>query len=487
MERSESVSAEKTPPIPRVRILTQYKEEHEVAKKTLAEMEQALPDSKARQRITALFDEDSFVEIGKFIGAQGETASVITGYGLIDGAPAYAFSQDISVLGGAVGQAAAAKIRRLYDLAVTNGAPVVGIYDSKGGDFSDNAALLRAYADIADASAKLSGVVPQISLIAGLCAGTAAMTACMADFIVMTEEAEFFMTAPFVAEDGSLDGAGTAKNAAKSGTAAIVAKDEKAAIGEVKKLIRILPSNNLELSGNDYFAENDTEITDALRGAELIQALADKDSVTELYAGFGSASMTALGSLSWRTVGLVATDKTDGKLTPDDSAKIARFVSFCDAFSIPVVTVLNSEGFDGGAAKELSGSIRDAAKLAQIYASATTAKVTLVTEKAYGAAYCAIAPASDFVIAYENAVISAVAPKTAVVFLKGNELNGSNEAQLVAEYSENEASAYAFLKEGGIDRVIDASEAGSAVLSAVEMLGGKRVSAPKRKHVNFVY
>ncbi|MCM1333501.1 MAG: hypothetical protein NC084_03255 [Bacteroides sp.] len=458
-----------------------------MAKKTLSEMELSLTDSKARGRLAALFDEDSFVETGKFISAEGEVASVVTGYGLIDGAPAYAFSQDISIRGGAVDKTAAMKLSKLYDLAVKNGAPVVGIYDSKGGDVSDNAALLKAYAEIADASARLSGVVPQIALVAGLCAGTAAMTACMADFVVMTEETEFFMTPPFVAEDGGLNGAGTAKNAALSGTAAIVAKDEKAAIAEVKKLVRILPSNNLELSGNDFYAENDAEITDALSGAPLVAALADKESLTELYADFGAAAYTALGSLSWRTVGFIATDKNGEKLTPEDNAKIARFLSFCDAFSIPVVTVLNSEGFSGGAAKELSGSIRDAAKLAQLYASATTPKVTLITAKAYGTAYCAIAPASDFVIAYEDAVISAVAPKTAVVFLKGDELNGSNEAALTAEYAENEASAFALIKKGGVDRAIEAYEARDAILSAVEMLSGKRVDSPKRKHINFVY
>ncbi len=458
-----------------------------MAKKTLAEMEQSLPDSKARQRLISLFDEDSFVEIGRFVSPDGETGGVVTGSGLVDGAPAYAFSQDISVKGGAVNKISAAKIRRIYDMAVKNGVPVVGIYDSKGGDLSEGAEMLKAYADIADASARLSGVVPQISLVAGLCAGTAAMTACMADFVVMTEDAEFFMTAPFVAADGSLEGAGTAKNAAKSGTAAIVAKDEDAALAEVKKLLRVLPSNNLELSGNDFYAENDTEITEALSGAELVRALADQDSLTELYADFGSASMTALGSLSWRTVGFVATDKNGEKLTADDCAKIARFVSFCDAFSIPVATILNSEGFGGSMAAELSGSIRDAAKLAQIYASATTPKLTLITGKAYGLAYCAVAPASDFVIAYENAVISAVPPKTAVVFLRGGELNGTNEAQLISEYEEKEASAFTVAGQGGVDRVIEPSGARDALLAAAEAMSGKRVAAPQRKHINFVY
>lgn len=446
-------------------------------------MEQSLPDSKARQRLALLFDEDSFAEIGRFASPNGETASVVTGFGTVDGAPVYAFSQDVSVKGGAMNKAAAAKMRKIYELAVKNGAPVVGIYDSKGGDMAEGTEMLAAYADAANACAALSGVVPQISLVAGLCAGTAAMLACMADFVVMTEESEFFMTAPFVAEDGNLEGAGTAKNAARSGAAAITAKDENAAIAEVKKLVRILPSNNLELSGNDYFVENDAGITEAMAGSELIGAIADKDSVTELYKDFGSASVTALGSLSWHTVGFVATDKSGEKLSPADCVKIARFVSFCDAFSIPVVTVLNSEGFGGGAAAELSGSIRDAAKLAQIYASATTPKITLITEKAYGSAYCAIAPASDLVIAYENAVIAPTAPKTAVVFLKGDELNGSNEAQLISDYIDGEADPY----RAGADRVIEAEQAREAVLAAVEAMSGKRVSSPQRKHINFVY
>ncbi len=458
-----------------------------MARKTLAEMEQTLTDSKARQRLVSLFDEDSFIEIDKFVSPDGETAGVITGYGLVEGAPVYAFSQDITVKGGAMSKASAAKISKMYDLAIKNGAPVVAVYDSKGGNIAEGAATLKAYADIAGASARLSGVVPQISLVAGVCAGAAAMTACMADFVVMTEAAEFFMTAPFVAADGNMEGAGTAANAAKSGTAAIVAKDDAAAIAEVKKLIRILPSNNLELSGNDFFAENDAEISDSLTGMDMVKAIADKDSVTELYADFGAASLTAIGSLSWRTVGFVATDKSAAKLTAEDSAKIARFVSFCDAFSIPVVTVLNSEGFDGGAAAELAGSVRDTAKLAQVYMSATTAKVTVITGKAYGSAYCAFAPASDMVIALESSVISATAPKSAVIFLRGDELNGTNEAQFIAEYEANEASPFALAAQGNVDRIIEAWETRDAVLSAVEMLSSKRVDAPKRKHINFVY
>ena len=458
-----------------------------MARKSLAEMEQSLSQSKARERIEALFDADSFVETGKFVGPEGQTASVITGYGLVDGATVYAFSQDISVKGGAMNKAAALKLSKLYSMAVKNGCPVVGIYDSKGGDMTEGSVMLDSYAYITKSAAKLSGVVPQISYVAGLCAGTAAMIACMADFVIVNEKSEFFMTAPFVSADDTFEGAGTAANAAKSGTAAITVKDDTAASEEIKKLLRILPSNNLELSGNDYYAENDAAVTSDLKADAMVKAIADKNSVTELYKDFGTAAYTALGSISWKTVGFIATDKADEKLSANDCAKIARFVSFCDAFSIPVITVLDSDGIGGTQAAELAGSVRDAAKLAQVYSSATTVKIALITDKAYGSAYCAVAPANDMVLAYENSVISAADPKAAVIFLKGDLLDGSNESALVEEYKDNEASVFTLAAQGSVDRIIDPDETRAALLSALDTFEGKRVHTPQRKHINFVY
>ncbi len=458
-----------------------------MARKSLAEMEQSLSQSKARERIEALFDADSFVETGKFVGPEGQTASVITGYGLVDGATVYAFSQDISVKGGAMNKAAALKLSKLYSMAVKNGCPVVGIYDSKGGDMTEGSVMLDSYAYITKSAAKLSGVVPQISYVAGLCAGTAAMIACMADFVIVNEKSEFFMTAPFVSADDTFEGAGTAANAAKSGTAAITVKDDTVASEEIKKLLRILPSNNLELSGNDYYAENDAAVTSDLKADAMVKAIADKNSVTELYKDFGTAAYTALGSISWKTVGFIATDKADEKLSANDCAKIARFVSFCDAFSIPVITVLDSDGIGGTQAAELAGSVRDAAKLAQVYSSATTVKIALITDKAYGSAYCAVAPANDMVLAYENSVISAADPKAAVIFLKGDLLDGSNESALVEEYKDNEASVFTLAAQGSVDRIIDPDETRAALLSALDTFEGKRVHTPQRKHINFVY
>lgn len=453
-------------------------------KKTIAEMEQKISDSEARNRLISLFDEDSFVELDKFVSSKGETVGVITGYGQVDGTTVYAFAQDMSVKSGAVCKASAAKIKKVYELALKNGSPVAAIYDSNGADVSEGIELLAAYGEIADASAKLSGVVPQVAIVAGVCAGTTAMLACMADYVIMTEKSELFMTAPSVAEDKA-ENAGTAENAAKSGVAAIVVKDGAEAAATAKKLLAILPQNNLELAGNDYYEENSADVTADLKGGDMAKALADADSVIELYEDFGTSAYVALGSINWRTVGFVA---ANGKLTSADSAKIARFVSTCDAFSIPVVTIADTEGFVPSAAAELAGSIRDAAKLTQVYASATTAKITLITGKAYAGAYVALASASDFTLAFEDAVIAPCAPTAAAIMLHSDEIDSKEKlAELAAEYEANDASPFNAAAYGYVDRVITADEAKAAITSAMDLLSSKRVAAPARKHINFVY
>ena len=440
-------------------------------KKTIAEMEQTAA-SEAANKLISLFDEDSFVELGKFVGANGEKTGVVSGYGYVDGAVVYAYAQDTSVNAGAVNTAAALKIKKVYELALKNGAPVIGIFDSKGGDIKEGMKTLGAYGEIAKMSA-------------ALCAGTAAMIACMADVVIMTEKSELFMTAPFTADDKTA-GAGTAENAAKSGVAAILAKDSDEAIAKAKQLLSVLPANNLETAGNDYYMENDAAVSADLKGIELISSVADKESVIELYKQFGTSAVTAIGSLNWRTAGFVATNN-GAKLTADDSAKIARFVTLCDAYSIPVVTFIDSEGFEKSSAAELAGSIRDSAKLAQAYASATTAKIAVVTGKAYGSAYVALASTaagSDFTFAWEGAVIAPTTPEAAVVFLNGVSEDNAKQAQ---EYADNEADAFTAAANGYVDRVITAEDTKSALTSAIEATSSKRVVTPAKKHVNFVY
>ncbi len=432
-------------------------------------MEQNVPDSDARKRLAALCDEDSFTELDKFLSADGTLSSVAAGYGTVNGATVYAYAQDVSVKGGAVDKSAALKIKKIYELAAKNGAPVIGFFDSKGGDINEGMEVLADYGDIIKASAAISGVVPQIVVITGVCAGAAAVIASMADVTIMTEKAELFLNAPFNTPDGKLEGAGKAANAAKSGVADILAKDDADAVAKARKLAAILPANNIALAGNDEFAENDAAVTASLKGAELVAALADKNSVVELGSEFGTAAYTAFASINWATVAFVATDKAT-KLTAADSAKIARFVQLADVFSIPVVTVVNTEGFEPSSGAELAGSVRDAAKLAQVYASATTTKVNLITGNAFGAAYAAF-DSADVSFAWENAAIAPMNPEAAKVFMGG----------------EVDTTPFKAASLGMVDGVIAPEDTKQAVASAVEMCSSKRVAAPTRKHVNFVF
>ena len=432
--------------------------------KTLAEMEQNVPDSDARKKLNALFDEDSFNELDKFLSADGAVGSVVSGYGTT----VYAYAQDVSVKGGAVDKSAALKIKKLYELAAKNGAPVVAVFDSKGGDINEGMEVLADYGDIIKASAAISGVVPQIAVITGVCAGAAAVIASMADVTIMTEKAELFLNAPFNTPDGKLEGAGKAANAAKSGVADILAKDDAEAIAKAKKLAAILPAN-ISLAGNDDFAENDAAVSASMKGADLVAALADKNSTVELGAEFGTAAYTAFASVNWATVAFVATDKA-AKLTAADCAKIARFVQLADVFSIPVVTVINTEGFEASSAAELAGSVRDAAKLAQVYASATTTKINLITGKAIGAAYAAF-DSADISYAWEKAVIAPMSPEAVKVFMG----------------EEADTTPFKAASLGMIDGVIAAEDTKQAVASAVDLCSSKRVAAPTRKHVNFVF
>lgn len=437
--------------------------------KTLAEMEQSVPDSGARKRLTAFFDEDTFTELDKFLSADGGVSSVVAGHGTVFGMPACAFAQDTSVRGGAVDKSAALKIKRVYELAAKSGYPVVGFFDSKGGDINEGMAVLSAYGDIMKASAAVSGVVPQVAVVCGVCAGCAAMLAAMADITVVTEKSELFLTAPFNNADGKLEGAGSAENALRSGVCQISAKDDEDAVNKAKNLIAMLPANNISLAGNDGYAVNDAEITANLKGAELVAAIADKNSVIELGEKFGSAAYTALASVNWTTVAFVAT--SGAKLTAADCAKIARFVQFADVFSIPVVTIIDTEGFEGSSAAELSGSVRDCARLAQVYATSTAAKINLITGKAFGAAFAAF-DSADISYAWESATIAPMNPEAGKVFM-GEEL---------------ETSPFAAAALGMTDGVIAPEDTRERIQSAVNMCLNKRVTAsPSRKHANFAF
>ena len=436
-------------------------------------------DSAARRRLAALFDDGAYTEVGSLSMEKESLASVITAYGYVNGSLVYAFSQDNTVNSGAVGTVHAQKIAKLYSLAAKTGRPVVGIHDSNGAFIDGTVDSLNAYGEMIGTAASVSGVVPQISVIAGVCAGSAAMLACSADFVVMTKDAELYV-AP--------NGKSTAADAAKAGTAAVVCDDDDAAVSAAKELLRLIPENNLTAVPVYEYEENSFASGNTL--SDTVNNIADAESVTELYEGFGKASYTALATVAGSTAGIVATNKTKDKLTADDSAKIARFVRTCDAFGIPVITLVDTEGFDGEG--EAAGSVRNMTMLAGAYAEATTAKVTLVTGKAYGPAFVALASKganADFTFAYESAVISPLAPVTAVEFLWHEKLAGAANAaakreelakEYIAEYATAEKAAY----RNAVDEVISPAQTRTKLAEALEILSGKRVSRLPKKHNN---
>lgn len=437
-------------------------------------------DSIARKRLSYLFDEGNFTEIGSLSAEKENPASVITAYGYVGGALVYAFSQDKEISLGAVGPVHAQKIAKLYSLAAKTGRPVVGIHDSNGAFVDGTIDSLTAYSDMIGAASAVSGVVPQISVISGVCAGSAALFACSADFVVMTRDAELFVSPSSLYEK---NGAGC-EAAAEAGNASLICDDDEKAMDAVKELLRLIPENNLTPVPVYEYSENAFQASKKLDS--MISNIADEDSVTELSKDFGKASYTALATIGGSTAGIVATNKTDDKLTSDDCSKISRFIRTCDAFGIPVVTILDTEGFAG------DNSVRNMTMLAGSYAEATTGKITLVSGKAYGPVFAAFAGKgsdADFVFAYEDAVISAMEPQAAVEFLWHEKLSGaadvaSKRKELAAEYISAYATAVKAAERNGLDEIISAEETRNRIIGVLDILSGKRVSNPPRKHSN---
>jgi len=437
---------------------------------------------KNKDRLSALFDDGKYTEINSGIRENDRPVSVVTAYGYINGNPVYAFSQDKSDCGGAVGTAHAGKIAKLYSLASETGNPIIGIYDSDGVIMDGTAESLNLYGKMISASAAVSGVVPQISVIAGTCAGSASLLACSADFVVMTKDSEFFMTPN--SENTS------AESAEKAGIASVVCDNEKSAFEKVREIINFMPANNLSPAPEFEPDESSGNISGNLNG--LIEGITDSDTACELYAGCGKSSYTAFARIEGRTVGIVSTNKTADRLETSDCSKIARFVRFCDAFSIPVVTFADTDGFD--ISDSVSG-IKNMASLASCYAEATTVKLAVVTGKAVGTAFSVLAGkdiSSDFTYAWESAYISPVLPETAVEFLwhdrlKGAENLSAKRNELAGEYKSTLASAEKAVNIGCIDDVIAADDTRKVLASALDMLSGKRITKLPKKHNNIPF
>lgn len=423
-------------------------------------------DTAARKRLSALFDDGTYTEIGAFKKYGSDLSGVIAAYGYAEGRPVYAFSQDKTVKSGAVTKVNAEKIARTFALAAQNGVPVVGIYDSCGAYIEDGADALSAYSEILKAAGDVSGVVPVISVIAGVCSGSLSVIAESADVVVMSKDAELYMNAGETLRD--------AKTALSKGNAGIIADDDIKAVEEARKLIAYLPQNNLSAVPEFTYDEDSSDI-------------ADSDSEITLYDSYGSSAKTSLATVGGRTVGIV---ETSGKLTKADISKIVRVVRMCDAYSVPVVTVIDSEGFDFS---EDSDIVRSASVLSGTYSEATTVKISVVKGKAYGAVFTALAGKNanaDTVIAYEDAVISPADPLTAAEFLYHDELKGAEDTkakreELAKRYVSEFCTSYDAAAKGAVDMVVSADKARSTVISALDISSDKRLlkTLPKKHSV----
>ena len=408
-----------------------------------------------------------FFDDGEYTALFADGAvSAASGYAA--GQQAYAVFQN----GEAVSVKDVEKNIKVLELAAQTGCPVVTFYDSVGAKLAEGLDVLNAAAKLNATIAKVSGVVPQVAVVLGVCGGTSALSAANADVCIMAEGAELFFTAPFTA-------------AAKAGVAAIVAADAAEAAEKAAHIVGLLPANNLTGPAIFEFEQPTAVLSANAEPAKAAAALIDKDSAVEMYAGFGKNVYTAFATIGGNAVGVVATGK---ELCHNCVAKASRFVRLCDAFSVPVLTIVNTEGFVPSTSDDIAGGIREAARLAATYADATTAKVALIAGKAVGPVYTALA-AADLKIAVKGCTISALEPSAAVSVLYKDEIDASDNIVAAtkakaAAYVAEVCSADAAVAAGSADMTCEAANARASVVAAFELLSTKRAARLPKKHGN---
>ena len=469
--------------------------------------------SKASQRITALLDDNSFVEIGGLVTARAtdfnlkanETPSdgCITGYGVIDGNPVYVYSQDSSVLNGTIGEMHAKKICNLYDLAMKTGTPVIGLIDSAGLRLQEATDALAAFGNIYLKQTLASGVIPQITAIFGTCGGGLGLFPTMTDFTFMEEKnAKLFVNAPNALDGNEISKCNTAAakfQAEESGIVDVVA-DEATILGKIRELIGFLPANNEEDGCIDECNDDLNRVNPEIEGcvgdtAVALSILADDNNFFEVKANYAKNMVTGFIRLDGVTVGCVANrseildeegnvaEKLDAVLTKQGCEKAADFVNFCDAFSIPVLTLTNVKGYEATICSE-KGIAKAAAKLTYAFANATVPKVNVVIGKAYGTAYIAMnskAIGADITMAWPTAEIGTMDSKLAAkIMYDGQGAAVINEK--AAEYEALTLSVTSAAKRGYVDQVVDAADTRKYVIGAFEMLFTKSEDRPAKKH-----
>jgi acetyl-CoA carboxylase carboxyltransferase component len=470
----------------------------------------------ARERLQILLDPGTFQEVDAF-ARRGEDAvwgdSVVTGWGEIDSRTVYAFAQDFTVLGGSVGAVHGRKICKVMDLALANGAPLIGLNDSGGARIQEGVDALAAYGEIFYRNTIASGVIPQISAILGPCAGGAVYSPAITDFTFMVRgTSHMFITGPQVVRAvtreevtfEALGGAGV--HGQKSGVAHFVHDDEEAALRGVRRLLSFLPGNNVDdppwRAPSDppdrLAAELDDIVPEAPDQAynmrQVIRAVVDDGDFLEVQAAFAPNLLVGFARLGGHPVGVVAQqpEALAGILDIDASDKGARFIRFCDCFNIPLVTLADTPGFLPGVAQEHGGIIRHGAKMIFAYAEATVPKLAVVTRKAYGGAYIVMSSKhlrSDVNLAWPSAEIAVMGPEGAVNVLHRRRLAAADDAadlraELLADYRRQFANPYLAAERAYIDGVITPRETRPRLIAALKTLNGKRAVLPTKKHSN---
>ncbi len=465
----------------------------------------------ARERIKLLFDEGSFVEINAFVTGEAAAEGVVSGYGTVNDRLVYAYSQDYSSIGGALGDANAKKIKYTLDMAAKMGAPVVSILDSKGARIAEGIDALVSIGEIYAKNTELSGLVPQISVVLGDCAGGAVYTPAISDFVFMSEKnANMYINSPSVisgvsGEGCTSDEVGSAKACAKNGMADFVCETEEDCFVKVKDLLDYLPSNNLEgtpvyLPTDDInrISENIINMIpdngDGFDIKNIIKEVADNTGFFEIAEEYSKNMVVGFIKLNGMTVGVVANNSLEynGDICIKAAKKASKFISFCDSFNIPVVTFVDCGSFAACKCQENNGLADASAALLATYASVTVPKITVVVRKAYGSAYLAMgskACGADMVFAYPTAEIAIMAPEGAANILYSEEIAASADpvacrVQKTEEYKNVVAAPYTAASKGYIDDVIEPDSTRPRLISALEMLSTKRVSSVAKKHIN---
>jgi len=477
----------------------------------------------ARERLEKLLDEGSFVELDRYVrhrevefGMRAKRPwgdAVVTGYGTIFGRKVFVFSQDFTIFGGSLSEVFAEKVCKVMDMALKYGCPVIGINDSGGARIQEGVVSLAGYAEIFWRNVQASGVVPQISLVMGPCAGGAVYSPAMTDFVLMVEQTSYmFITGPDVVktvtgEDVSFEElGGAATHATKSGVAHFTAADEETCLEEARYLLSFLPQNNLDAPPfappSDPVDREDASL-DALVPdnphkpydmRQVVERVFDDGEFLEVQPHWAENIICGFARLGGHAVGVVGNQPgaLAGVLDIDASVKAARFVRTCDAFNIPLVTFVDVPGFLPGTAQEWGGIIRHGAKLLYAYSEATVPKLTIITRKAYGGAYDVMSSKhirADFNVAWPTAEVAVMGPEGAVNIVFRKELEDADDAaarreELIADYKERFANPYTAAERGYVDDVIEPRRTRPVLFSALETALAKREPRPKRKHGN---